>query len=388
VAFALVNGVMLAVEGPADFDLISVDRIFCRRGKLRTRVPEGAEGFVVTTSSSAVVDLGTEFALNIGEDGHTQVMVIEGAAEAALLDRGGVPTLTRSMRPNEAVEVDPETGRIAPSAAQPERFAAATSNPTRPLVLEPGYRDAVLAARPRGYWRFETVESGTVPDEVPGGPTLRVNGPVEVGGDGGRNGCATFHPGVPGQFLTSDSLFELTRTPGHAVEFWFQADRYIHASLVGFVPSAAGVRSRMKGPDAFVHTLLVELTAQERQTLNKPASVRFLHRWPLEARIGKNLFSDRDYVPWMWHHVVAQCTSDRIELYLDGAAAGLMPLEDDYPGLDCRLIVGRRTTVAANPSDAREFVGRLDELAIYDHILSLEEVRTHFSLARPDAGPD
>ena len=346
----------------------------------------GAEGFMMTTASTAVVDLGTEFALNVGEDGHTQIMVIEGAAEAALLDRAGVPTLTRSMTPNEAVDVDPEAGRIAPSAAKAERFAAATPNPAAPLVLAPRYRDVVLAARPRGYWRFETVDSGIVPNEVPGGPTLRVNGPVEVGSEGGRNGCATFRPGVPGQFLTSDSLFELTRTPGHAVEFWFQADRYMHASLVGFVPSAAGVLYRTKGPDVFVHTLLVELTAQERQTLNKPASVRFLHRWPLEARIGKNLFSDRDYVPWMWHHVVAQRTSDRIEFYLDGAAAGLMPLEDDYPELACRLIVGRRTSVAANPSDAREFVGRLDELAIYDHILSLDDVRNHFSLARLGAG--
>jgi hypothetical protein len=313
-------------------------------------------------------------------------MVIEGAVEAALLDRGGVPTLMRSMSPNEAVKVDPEAGRIAPSAPQPERFAAATPNPARPLVLAPGYRDAVLAARPRGYWRFETADAGVVPDEVRGGPTLRVHGPVEVGGDGGRNGCATFRPGVPGQFLTSDSLFELTRAPGHAIEFWFQADRYLHASLVGFVPSDAGVRI-LRGRDAFVHTLLVELTAQQRQTLNKPASVRFLHRWPLDTGIGKNLFSDRVYVPWTWHHVVAQRAGDRIELYLDGVVAGLMPLEGDYPELDCRLIVGRRTTVAADPSDAREFVGRLDELAIYDHVLSLEDVRAHFALARPEAGP-
>ena len=51
VAFALVNGVMLTLEGPADVDLVSVDRIFCRRGKLRSRVPKGAEGFIVATAS-------------------------------------------------------------------------------------------------------------------------------------------------------------------------------------------------------------------------------------------------------------------------------------------------------------------------------------------------
>jgi hypothetical protein len=41
----------------------------------------------------------------------------------------------------------------------------------------------------------------------------------------------------------------------------------------------------------------------------------------------------------------------------------------------------------ADPSDAREFVSRLDELAIYDHILSLEDERAHCALARPEAGP-
>ena len=69
------------------------------------------------------------------------------------------------------------------------------------------------------------------------------------------------------------------------MEFWFQADRYLHASLVGFVPPKELVGQGRRIP--YVHTLLVELTAQERQTLNKPASVRFLHRWPIDSRIGE-----------------------------------------------------------------------------------------------------
>ncbi len=36
------NGVVLVAEGPADFDLIAMDRVFCHRGRLRTRVPSGA----------------------------------------------------------------------------------------------------------------------------------------------------------------------------------------------------------------------------------------------------------------------------------------------------------------------------------------------------------
>src|SRR4051794_14260795 len=55
---AFLSGVTLTVEGPADLELISIDRVVCRRGRLRARVPEGAEGFVVAAPNSAVVDLG------------------------------------------------------------------------------------------------------------------------------------------------------------------------------------------------------------------------------------------------------------------------------------------------------------------------------------------
>src|SRR4051812_18411405 len=63
------SGVTLTLEGPADLDLVTIDRVFCRLGRLRARVPEGAEGFVVASPGSAVVDMGTEFGLNVEADG-------------------------------------------------------------------------------------------------------------------------------------------------------------------------------------------------------------------------------------------------------------------------------------------------------------------------------
>ena len=85
----LLSGVTLTVEGPADLELLSIDRVHCRRGKLRTRVPRGAEGFIVSTPGSAVVDLGTEFGLNVADDGKAQLMVFKGEAEAAVLNAAG-----------------------------------------------------------------------------------------------------------------------------------------------------------------------------------------------------------------------------------------------------------------------------------------------------------
>src|SRR5262245_11380106 len=66
---AFFNGVELTVEGPADLELRAADRVFCHRGKLRARVPHGAEGFTVLTAGYEVVDMGTEFALNLEPGG-------------------------------------------------------------------------------------------------------------------------------------------------------------------------------------------------------------------------------------------------------------------------------------------------------------------------------
>jgi hypothetical protein len=385
------SGVTLTLEGPADVDLVAIDRVFCRRGRLRARVPEGAKGFVVASQGSAVVDLGTEFALNVEADGKARVMVFEGLAEAALLDATGSPTRTQMVEQSKAFELDPHTGLIAEAVARPEGFVTAPGSAAAHLTLHPDYAAAVLRARPRGYWRFETLEGGAVPNEVSGGPPLRVTGPISVGGldvSSGvpKNGCAVFAAGEPAQFLSTDDLWVLAQDPGHAVELWFLSEGISHASLVGFFKPkdylALGHHGR------HIHSFLLELTAWDRQSLFKPASIRFLHRWPLDSRIGSNLLSDEIYIPGRWHHLVAQKNGPQIELYHDGVQVHSLLLQPDHPDVACRLVVGRRTPDPQELEDTRAFVGRLDELAVYDHPLAAEEVRHHFQLATGRAGPD
>src|SRR5262249_14568567 len=75
---AFFSGVSLTVEGPADLELLAADRVFFRHGKLRARVLRGAEGFTVVTAGYEVVDLGTEFAMNLQPGGKSRMMVFEG----------------------------------------------------------------------------------------------------------------------------------------------------------------------------------------------------------------------------------------------------------------------------------------------------------------------
>lgn len=378
---AFVNGVTLTLEGPADVDLVSIDRVFCRRGKLRTRVPKGAEGFVVASPASAVVDLGTEFALNVEDDGRARVMVFEGSAEAALLSDSGAPRRTQLVERSKAFDLDPQSGRIKETAGATGAFVPAPDLPASSLELDPSYAGEVLRSRPRGYWRFEALSNGAIPNEVAGAPPLRAHGPLAIARSPGGNGHAHFGAGAPGQFLATETLWELTAEPGHAVELWFLADRIDYTSLVGLYPPRDMNPPDQK--DRYLHTFFVEATAWQRQSLQKPASIRFLHRWPIDLRVTADcLFSEGVYVPRRWHHVVAQKAERRLELFLDGELDLSRPLDPDHPTLTGHLIIGRRTPESDNPKDSRSFVGRLDELALYDHPLSAEEVRRHFRLGR------
>ena len=153
----------------------------------------------------------------------------------------------------------------------------------------------------------------------------------------------------------------------------------------------AALVSMVAPKDTTHHLSLVELTSSNRRTLFRPASIRFLYRWPTGRGGGDNMFSDDIYVPYRWHHLVAQVAGDRMELYLDGVRPGVAA---DRPGrLDGALPVhpgpadhpDRASNEIHHTGFRRPFVGLMDEVALYDRPLTAEEIRAHYRLAtRPD----
>jgi hypothetical protein len=71
-------GTKLIVEGPADWSVDGNNSISLRAGKLLARVPEQAIGFTIETAAAILVDLGTEFAVQVNRDGATEVQVLVG----------------------------------------------------------------------------------------------------------------------------------------------------------------------------------------------------------------------------------------------------------------------------------------------------------------------
>jgi hypothetical protein len=289
---AFFSGATLTVEGPADLELLAADRVFCHSGKLRARVPHGAEGFTVRAAGYEVVDLGTEFGLNLEPGGTSSVMVFEGAAAVSVLGKDGRSVrgaLLEGLR--RSVEVNPDAGQIHEVHARPSAFVPLGKFVPAPLELDAGYAAEVLAAKPWGYWRFEALADGRVPNEVEGRPALIAQGDVALEGSPGGNHWARFHPHNPKQAFMMDALWAPPRADGYALEAWVQADlpspeAFSQTALVGLI-DRKGDKER--------HLAYLELTARGRRSPHGRAPSASSTAGPPRSPAGPTSFPD---APW------------------------------------------------------------------------------------------
>jgi hypothetical protein len=387
---AFFSGVSLTVEGPADLELLAANRLFFRCGKLRARVPRGAEGFTVLAAGCEVVDLGTDFGVNLEPGGKSRVMVFEGEASVSVLGKDGRSVRGALLERQRAVEVDPHACRIQDIPPQPEAFVALAKFVPAPLELAPDYAAEVLAARPWGYWRFESLSEGRVPNEVAGRPVLEALGGVDLEGSPGGNHWARFRSNRRAQALLMDGEWAPPRAGGYAIEVWAQADRPSPSAF-----SQTALVSLIAREDRWPehHLAYLELTARGRRSPHEPCSVRFLDRWPPAMTGGTDVFSRRTVVPSGWHHVVGQKSGDTLELYVDGECVGTSPArlnarDAEAATTPCRLLVGRlKRRSLPRSSEIRAFEGRLDELAVYDRPLTAEEIRRHARMRAAAVAP-
>lgn len=75
------SGVRALVEGPAEIQITGENQAYLERGRLVANVPKGAEGFTVDHQQGKLVDLGTEFAMNIQGLSPVEVGVFRGEVE-------------------------------------------------------------------------------------------------------------------------------------------------------------------------------------------------------------------------------------------------------------------------------------------------------------------
>tara|TARA_B100000902_G_scaffold39925_1_gene47471 strand:+ start:320 stop:2014 length:1695 start_codon:yes stop_codon:yes gene_type:complete len=106
VAIEFYSGARVILEGPAIFELTSENSAILREGRIRALVPPQACGFSVSTRQIEVVDLGTEFGMNIEEDGHlTEVHCFDGLVDVYENNLSQKGEVLRSLETGEAIRI-------------------------------------------------------------------------------------------------------------------------------------------------------------------------------------------------------------------------------------------------------------------------------------------
>ena len=130
---ALGDGVSAVMEGPAVLDLSSAKKVYLHRGRMHVKVTPLGVGFTVNTPTATVVDLGTEFEVEVGESGATGVEVRRGSVEVAPSSRASTSANTTKNRvrlsAGETVRADAKGLDIVVTAPQgaPQGLSAKTT---------------------------------------------------------------------------------------------------------------------------------------------------------------------------------------------------------------------------------------------------------------------
>ncbi len=104
------NGAKVVLEGPVEFTVEKVNACRLELGKLAAEVPKPAVGFVVQTPTAKIVDLGTEFGVEVEQSGSAEVHIFRGEVLAQLTDRDGAVLRSIRLTEGKAMRFD-DTGQ-------------------------------------------------------------------------------------------------------------------------------------------------------------------------------------------------------------------------------------------------------------------------------------
>lgn len=108
-------GATVILEGPCEFSCKSEGTLYLQSGRAFASVLPEASGFTIETPVSRIVDLGTEFGVNVGPDGSSSAQVFLGKTRVIANRRNG-KAMSETIEKGDARKVDARTGVIHKSS--------------------------------------------------------------------------------------------------------------------------------------------------------------------------------------------------------------------------------------------------------------------------------
>ncbi len=226
----------------------------------------------------------------------------------------------------------------------------------RPLVDSvPSYSKAVIGKKPIAYWRLDDMRSTRAKDAVgknhaqyKGGIALFLSGPKGMGFKSPGYGNRSIY--LAGGHIDGGLDQPLDR---FSVSMWFLNALPSEArSVTGTLLSNGGATLQIAGK-----------TAGDRAG-------------NLVLRIGKKVcFGTTRVMTGYWHDVTMTHDNGRIRVYLDGAAKPEIDIEVQPLKPSKRLLIG------SDGGSSSTFDGKVDEVAVFDHVLTGQDVANLYSIA-------
>ncbi len=351
------SGAVLVVRAPATFELVNDGCVRLEDGQLAAHVPEAATGFRIESPGATVIDLGTDFAVQAVRDKESEVHVFQGEV---LVDLHGDKSKTAErlrLVTGEAARVDFLTGMPSGIDLNKQQFLCSLRGGAS------SYAQAILTMKPAVYYRMEPTSDGTQLIDTSGsGADAKIHF--------GRENMPVWTAGKVGAALTLG---------GPAQQTYASANQYPQAegdtlSVVGWVyarsrPRWASIAKNWAGGD------------QNRGQFHFGL---FEDSGELEAHIidssGKEIVI-RDKIPLplnTWHHVAFVADGTKLRLYRNGLEVDSQPYRELHRDTRIKaLAIGTKLNLLGTEPEERDFNmwdGRLDELAIFNHSLSSDDI--------------
>lgn len=367
------KGVSVTLDAPFEAVLTNHDRIRLKTGRARVRVPDGAQGFKLESPAFDVVDLGTEFAAKVNADGTGTCRVFDGEADVSLLDSIGEVKSTQRLQASQSVRITPSIQALQLIDEMDEDYPELKLPQRSKLRLDASYAANVMRMAPVGYWRFEGVSDGALPNEVSNGSRMLALGTATITAEEAGN-----HSGELAQ-LKQCEYFKITNARkllqgDFSICLFAQFDWLQNFALI----SAMRYDDEIKG-----HSFILQTYAAFRRTSQNGTTLHAVFRDPPGWDGGIEVHGNSGLRPLRWHHMAITRGDGVVTLYLDGEVIA-REFVGDMP-MDIReIFIGR---LNGNPSQprmvARGLVGRIDELAVFPRQLTQDEIRP---LALPASG--
>lgn len=372
------TGVLMVVEGPAQFRVDLPQQVELIRGRVCADVPKGAEGFAVVTPTARVVDLGTSFGVSVSPEQGSHVEVFEGRIELGSSVRGARPSVVGA---GAAHRVD-ISGAVTSVASSPGLFVRPTQlsrweQESRGLAVERWRVASELLRRDPSLVLYYTFDNrAEVADRIlnrallaAGRWNIPLSEPLPVMAAGRIEGkeAVSLSPTTPALLLPD---YPQSATGKLSLSAWVYA-----RSLPRWAAIVKNRGDRMSGQFSFgLEGEAGLLVARVTDQAGADAYAR--------QADGESLPTGR------WVHVAFVADGQTLRLYRDGMEVGSAPCVGVAAnGSPRSLSIGMRTSDnGVSPSvsnNGERWDGLIDEMALFHRALSTEEVKRLAQVARP-----